>query len=57
MQYGINATFMQMYASLINYSNEICKERSEEYNLILFGSYSEIHAGYSVCACTEEEEE
>lgn len=26
MQYGIKPTFMQMYASLIDYSNEICKE-------------------------------
>lgn len=26
MQYGINSTFMQMYSSLIDYSNEICKE-------------------------------
>lgn len=49
--------FMQKYASLIDYSNEVCKERSEEYNLILFGSYSEIQAGCSVSACTEEEEE
>lgn len=55
MQYGVSATLMQMYASLIDYSNEICKERSEEYNLILSGSYSEIHAGCSLCACTEEE--
>lgn len=46
-----------MYAFLVNYSNKICKERSEEYNLILFGSYSEIHAVCSMCACTEEEEE
>lgn len=57
MQYGINATFMQKYASLIDYSNEICTERSEGYNFILFGSYYDIHAGCSVCACTEEEEE
>lgn len=28
MQYGINATFMQMYSSLIDYSNKIYKERS-----------------------------
>lgn len=46
-----------MYASLIDYSNKICKEKSEEYNLILFGSYSEIHAVCIVCACTEEKEE
>lgn len=57
MQYRINAAFMQMYASLIDFSNEICRERSEEYNLILFGSYSEIHAGCSVCSCKEQEEE
>lgn len=47
---------MQMYASLIDYSNKTCKDRSEEYNLILFGSYSEIHAACCECACTEEEE-
>jgi len=38
---------VQIYASLINYSNEICKERSEEYNFILFGSHSDIPAGCS----------
>lgn len=57
MQYGINATFTQKYASLIDYSNEICTERSEEYNFILFGSYSKIHAGCSVCVCARTEEE
>lgn len=32
MRYGIKSTFMQMYAFLIDYFNEICKE--DERNII-----------------------